>query len=266
MSKRRLSFIIVVGIAVTLTLSLLCQGRLANPARAEEVKGRKEESRLSEFDRQRLEEGGPAVVKQFVVGMRYGDERIADLQKLIDPRYLNKHRLTNRELSFQRFATKSIFELQQADDPQTVLCTASTEESTRETFLFRTTIYVGQVYLLPLSPPDPTTGIYKPWILRTKQISSSDVGPTAGDWKVVFANGVSQVCQLREDGTASVVEPQRSSAGKSEVKQGATVIVYADDRVERWTPIGPRRVVEHWFPASRYPQGTPVLGVAERAQ
>ncbi len=51
--------------------------------------------------------------------------------------------------------------------------------------------------------------------------------------------------------------------GKAEVKDGSVVIVYQDDRVERWTPVGKRMVVEHWYPGAQFPSGTPVLGIAE---
>jgi hypothetical protein len=44
------------------------------------------------------------------------------------------------------------------------------------------------------------------------------------------------------------------------------VIVCDDDRVERWTAVGQRMVVEHWFPAAQFPSGTPVLGIAEWAK
>jgi hypothetical protein len=47
--------------------------------------------------------------------------------------------------------------------------------------------------------------------------------------------------------------------------EGAVVIAFDDDRVERWTPIGQRIVVEHWYPADSFPCATPVLGIAHRA-
>jgi len=74
------------------------------------------------------------------------------------------------------------------------------------------------------------------------------------------------VCEVRKDGTASVVEPLRTAGGKAARKGSSVVIVYDDDRVERWTPVGKRLVVEHWFPASQLPTATPVLGIAEPAQ
>ncbi len=87
-----------------------------------------------------------------------------------------------------------------------------------------------------------------------------------GKWKVEFTNGVKEVCQIRTDRTASVVEPLRTSNGMAEVKGGAVVIVYQDDRVERWSPVGKRMVVEHWHPGGPFPSGTPVLGIAEVAR
>jgi hypothetical protein len=87
-----------------------------------------------------------------------------------------------------------------------------------------------------------------------------------GVWAVEFANAVRQKCEVHKDGTASVTEPLRSSAGKATVKGGAIVIVYEDDRVERWTLFGSRAIVEHWFPASQFPTGPPVLGIADRAR
>ena len=43
------------------------------------------------------------------------------------------------------------------------------------------------------------------------------------------------------------------------------VIRFADDRLERWTIVGKRIVVEHWCPAAAYPGEARVLGIAERA-
>ena len=87
-----------------------------------------------------------------------------------------------------------------------------------------------------------------------------------GKWNVEFTNGVKEVCQIRKDRTASVAEPLRTSNGKVEVKDGSVVIVYQDDRVERWTPVGKRMVVQHWHPGTPFPSGTPVLGIADGAR
>jgi hypothetical protein len=85
-----------------------------------------------------------------------------------------------------------------------------------------------------------------------------------GRWTVKFTNGVIETCVVRSDRTAAVSEPLRSSPGKAEVKDGAVVITFADDRVERWTARGNRMVVEHWFPTSQYPAGRKVTGIATR--
>jgi hypothetical protein len=42
-------------------------------------------------------------------------------------------------------------------------------------------------------------------------------------------------------------------------------IIYDDDQIERWKIMGKQFVVEHWFPAARFPHGTPVRGIAKRA-
>jgi hypothetical protein len=86
-----------------------------------------------------------------------------------------------------------------------------------------------------------------------------------GKWKVEFANGVTEVVGVGNGGESSVEEPRRRCVGMAAVKGNAVVITFGDDRVERWTPVGPRYVVEHWFPASQVPVTAPVLGIAERA-
>jgi hypothetical protein len=86
----------------------------------------------------------------------------------------------------------------------------------------------------------------------------------AGDWDVTFTNGVVEKCEVRADGTASVVEPARSSWGRAEAKGNSVVMTFEDGRVERWSAGGAGVTVEHWFPASRYPAGPAVLGRAKR--
>jgi hypothetical protein len=86
-----------------------------------------------------------------------------------------------------------------------------------------------------------------------------------GRWSIEFANGVKEACEICKDGTAAVVEPRRSSAGKAVGKDGKVVVVFQDDRVERWTPVGARMVVEHWAASAQFPCGTPVLGIGEVA-
>src|SRR5215472_14809787 len=75
----------------------------------------------------------------------------------------------------------------------------------------------------------------------------------AGKWTVEFANGVVETCEIKKDGTASVVEPRRSAGGRVTAKDGSFVVACEDDRLERWTPVGQRMAVEHWYPGSRVP-------------
>lgn len=89
-------------------------------------------------------------------------------------------------------------------------------------------------------------------------------GLPVGAWKVEFANGVVEKCRVEKDGTAFVSEPKRRSGGKATAQDGTVVIAFDDDRVERWTPVGRRVVVEHWYPAAQFPSGKPVFGIAVR--
>ena len=87
-----------------------------------------------------------------------------------------------------------------------------------------------------------------------------------GRWMVTFSNGVIESCEVRHDGSASESETLRSSEGKVSQQAGAVVITFADDRVERWTAVDRRMVVEHWCPAAAYPAGYRVVGIADRVQ
>jgi hypothetical protein len=66
-----------------------------------------------------------------------------------------------------------------------------------------------------------------------------------GKWSVEIANGIAQACEFRRDGTATVAEPGRAAGARVTPLAGALLVVYEDDRVERWTPVGRRMVVEH---------------------
>ena len=85
----------------------------------------------------------------------------------------------------------------------------------------------------------------------------------AGKWVIEFANGVVEKVEVKKDGTATVSEPARTSTGKVTAIQGTFLFVCEDGRVERWTPVGKRMVVEHWPSADQYPNGTPVRGIAD---
>src|SRR5262245_19838424 len=97
----------------------------------------------------------------------------------------------------------------------------------------------------------------------TKEPPAPENGLPAGQWVIEFANGVVETCEIRKDGTASVSEPNRTSAGKAIKIGGAIVISFDDDRVERWTPIGQRMVVEHWAEGNQFPSGPAVRGIGE---
>ena len=53
--------------------------------------------------------------------------------------------------------------------------------------------------------------------------------------------------------STTFVEPRRAASGKAVIEGVMVVILYDDGRVEYWTPIGSRMVVEHWFPAAQFP-------------
>lgn len=84
-----------------------------------------------------------------------------------------------------------------------------------------------------------------------------------GKWSIEFANGVVEKVEVKKDGTASVTEPARTSDGKVTALPGSYLFVCEDGRIERWTPVGRRMVVEHWAAADQFPNGTPVRGIAD---
>jgi formylglycine-generating enzyme required for sulfatase activity len=96
-------------------------------------------------------------------------------------------------------------------------------------------------------------------------VNSPEAALPVGRWKVEFTNGVTEVCDIFDfdGGHVTVDEPRRRSRGTVVVKHGSAVITFRDDRTERWTSVGKRFVVEHWFPGSGFPAATPVLGIAE---
>jgi hypothetical protein len=112
----------------------------------------------------------------------------------------------------------------------------------------------------------PEGGKYRVLWARTlrQEVGPEPAGLPVGRWTVEFTNGVVERCEVRKDGTAAVVEPRRTTEGKAVVQGGSVVMTYQDDRVERWTPVGRRMVVEHWYPGARFPCAAPVLGIAER--
>jgi hypothetical protein len=88
-----------------------------------------------------------------------------------------------------------------------------------------------------------------------------------GKWKVEFANAVIEVCEIKTDGAVAVVEPVGISGGKAVVNGDSVLMVFENGRVQRWTGVGKRFVVEHWFPGDKFPTAAAgTLGIAERAE
>jgi hypothetical protein len=128
------------------------------------------EGRAGERDRPRLVERGPMVVKTFVAQLRkaMSDEGAGELRGFIDPRYLKEHGLEAGGLPIARVVTGAIYDNRLSADPRTIVIVAETADSAKEAFVFRTSVYEGNVHILPLSPPDAAGGRFEPWILRMK--------------------------------------------------------------------------------------------------
>ena len=55
-----------------------------------------------------------------------------------------------------------------ADDLRTILFVVHAKGGGKELIIVRWVVYEGHLYISPEKAPDPKTGIFKPWILRTK--------------------------------------------------------------------------------------------------
>ena len=119
----------------------------------------------------------------------------------------------------------------------------------------RITAITGYGYLYPNPESTVPTGV-DPW--------PQDAPAWGGTWWTRFDNGVSQRMVLAGNTCRGGNNHGWSSKGKLDHDDGRIIITYEDDRLERWTPIGHRMVVEHWHPASAYPDTKPVVGIAER--
>jgi hypothetical protein len=88
----------------------------------------------------------------------------------------------------------------------------------------------------------------------------------AGKWRVEYANGVTEVCLVNKDGLAIVTDPVRI-VGKAAASGSAILMLFENGRAQRWTPVGNRFVVEHWFPGDKIPTtAAGTVGIAERAK
>jgi hypothetical protein len=102
--------------------------------------------------------------------------------------------------------------------------------------------------------------------VNAKDHTLSGAALPVGKWQIEFTNGVTEVCWVGNGGEVTVDEPRRGSNGLAVVRGGSIMMTFQDDRVERWTPVGRRFVVEHWYPGSQVPSGAPVLGIADRTE
>ena len=96
--------------------------------------------------------------------------------------------------------------------------------------------------------------------------AARQAGLPSGKWRVEYVNGVTEVCEFQDDGTPTVVEPVRIAGRKASVSGGSVVMTFQNGRFQRWTRVGKRFAVEHWFPGSRHDATCGTRGIAERAQ
>lgn len=89
------------------------------------------------------------------------------LRELIDPRYLKKHGLTDRDIAYEIGDHQGLHNYEVADDLRTVLFIVEKGEK-RELVMVRWVVYEGHLYISPETAPDPVTGIFRPWILQMK--------------------------------------------------------------------------------------------------
>src|SRR5262245_13512895 len=155
------------ALAATITGGLVVTG--ATRA-ADESRRADQPARLTDAERQALEEGGPVVTKVFIATLRqrFSDEKAAELRKFIDPRYLKEHGLQDGAFPIQRVVTGDIYHNDRSDDPSTALVVAGTEGGAKECFLFRLTVHEGKVYIAPLKAPDKKSKSFNPWIHRVQ--------------------------------------------------------------------------------------------------
>jgi hypothetical protein len=91
-------------------------------------------------------------------------------------------------------------------------------------------------------------------------------GLPVGQWDVTFADGTTGTRTIKQDEVNAVIKDKWSFAKKPVAEEGAFVIRYEDDRVERWTRVGEQIVVERWASAAGFPSARPLQGVAQKRQ
>ena len=83
-----------------------------------------------------------------------------------------------------------------------------------------------------------------------------------GTWRVTYTNNAVRTYEVGSDDTVRFMEENL----QARVQRGEEVLLQFDDgKLERWTLAGTRLFVEHWNPASKYPQQPPtVIGIGVR--
>jgi uncharacterized protein (TIGR03067 family) len=107
-------------------------------------------------------------------------------RELLDPRYLKKHGLTDRDIAYEILDHQGLDGYEVADDLRTVLFVVDSKGGGKELIIVRWVVYEGHLYIAPEKAPDPKTGIFTPWILRTvvrpeppKQPPAKEESPTS---------------------------------------------------------------------------------------
>jgi uncharacterized protein (TIGR03067 family) len=141
-----------------------------------------------------LREFSPAFAKMFCVALRrnHSNPGAPVFREYLDPEYLKKHGLTDREFPIRTAPVVNIFSIHVPDDPHTILCYVDMRTGVREAILLRTVTRAGRLYLSPLSPPETGTRVVTPWILRAElpmnlEAESAEAEALQGVWKPVKA-------------------------------------------------------------------------------
>jgi len=122
--------------------------------------------------------------------------------------------------------------------------------------------YTGQVSRLKGDPPTEPDQKDFDMVVRTPKPRAD--GLPVGEWKVTFSDKVTGMWTIKQDEAHSIIKDKRHFAKKPTVQNGAVVIRFDDDHVERWTPVGQQMVVEHWSSADKFPSERALLGIAEQ--
>jgi Leucine-rich repeat (LRR) protein len=82
---------------------------------------------------------------------------------------------------------KDFINYQVAADGLTVLCLVETEAHPLEVILLRLGVHEGALCLIPPLPPEPSTGVFRPWILRMKIVRPEGIVKSGAGRDVAIA-------------------------------------------------------------------------------